>query len=1002
MNSIYKKLAIVLVTTTSITLPPAQAEIPFTQALGVYQNTKEDKKHLSPFWGFVALHGKMLETIRFFGNYSKNIMEEPDEDGVMVRHEADVPNDKIAALIKRLFNSPDGVQFVATDYEGDPVGNLSRNLPKINDIIKILVEGKDKKSKVGQITTILDNLIPGIEEIRGVLSKIEAIKADQENENFRKESEFVLAEFNSILEKYKNDYDPKKLVNIVSRNLSSASNSIDEEIQKRLTQKEMEIENKIRQLSVEEIKNLAHQEGIPFTNDMPKGVRNTFIKIIHSQAHIPLESLNTYTDQQLRDFAAEKKIDFKETWQEKLVEELTQKIVKKELADNKDNNIKGILKEISSEYNLDFDGTKKTTDNLKILKKQLETLQRERTVPNLSPISLVSIAIETFEKDNSTLANLLVDAYEAQGKLANPVELPNEYLYPENIVVTALLAFFVKVANDKTELNALPFLMDEPFKENTAFTKEQYFQNKQYVNQIIQDSQNNPEPAFLMAKGFEAFDSPLSQPVNYLGSTPYQEQVFPDCGETSLRNVLAIFLSATNGGVISEKALDSLKQKIKFPTNMPLENSPLSKMMSYFSSHRDVTSAASVKNHTDWAEVVSDLNQGQVPTTLNDVQYGRPNDKGVNTFEIKSNFDINVKGIVNMFNVIAKLIPDEVLNERWSDYRELRFQQISKKLDQFCELLSWSNLKLSWENKNTKDNTIDNEFLNIVFKNNDAPIFEWRFVPGHFQLDPVVTAKNDWRINFQSAPENTFSNEWMASLFLKADEDKWLQNGSYGRIFPLSLIYTNNLLSTDGALKILSFVLYENMENKFFTQIQPLILRWIERTIPLNDRYSLQKISLLLYSCNNMTTIQNTLTRREFNPIKDEVNRLMLLEKTNPNEIINSAAWILNTVLYLVSKRPGQWTSLQLYGNDTITDAGLANLTNLMNVDLSDNDKITDNWVRNLKNLTSLNLSDNHTITDNGILSLPNLRSLDLRRNKTITNEAILKLRERGVKIIRF
>jgi len=139
MNTIYKKLSIIFITTTAISLPPAQAEIPFTQALGVYQSTKNDKKHLSPFWGFVALHGKMLENIRFFGNYSKNVMEEPDEDGNMVRHEADVPNDKIAALIKRLFNSPDGVQFVATDYEADPVGNLSRNLPAINNIIEVLV-----------------------------------------------------------------------------------------------------------------------------------------------------------------------------------------------------------------------------------------------------------------------------------------------------------------------------------------------------------------------------------------------------------------------------------------------------------------------------------------------------------------------------------------------------------------------------------------------------------------------------------------------------------------------------------------------------------------------------------------------------------------------------------------------------------------------------------------------------------------------------------------------
>src|ERR1700739_2675078 len=143
----------------------------------------------------------------------------------------------------------------------------------------------------------------------------------------------------------------------------------------------MEIENEVRQLSVEEIKNLAHQEGIPFKNEIPRGVRNAFIKTIHGQTQIPMESLSIYTDQQLRDLSAEKKVDFKETWQEKQVEDLTQKLIKKELADKKDNNIKGILKEMYADSNLSFDNSKKTSDSIKNLKKQLETQQRERTVP---------------------------------------------------------------------------------------------------------------------------------------------------------------------------------------------------------------------------------------------------------------------------------------------------------------------------------------------------------------------------------------------------------------------------------------------------------------------------------------------------------------------------------------------------------------------------------------------------------------------------------------------
>lgn len=113
-----------------------KAEIPFNQAVDMYRGTKDEYKKYSPFWSMVAVHGKMLPIIRFFGNYSTNVIKERDDLGIESTTIADQARDPIANLLKRLFNSPDGLQFVATTYIGDPVGNLNglRNLSRFTHL----------------------------------------------------------------------------------------------------------------------------------------------------------------------------------------------------------------------------------------------------------------------------------------------------------------------------------------------------------------------------------------------------------------------------------------------------------------------------------------------------------------------------------------------------------------------------------------------------------------------------------------------------------------------------------------------------------------------------------------------------------------------------------------------------------------------------------------------------------------------------------------------------
>lgn len=144
---------------------PTKAEIPFTHAKGVYEGTKDEYKHISPFWGMVALHGKMLKQIRFFGPYKKatKTIQDPDRPDLPARtitqDEAIDSNDQIAKLILALFPSPDGEQFVPNTRRDDAVGDLSRDLSKINGIIEILLSEKMKRAE--KIKTITDHLRSG-------------------------------------------------------------------------------------------------------------------------------------------------------------------------------------------------------------------------------------------------------------------------------------------------------------------------------------------------------------------------------------------------------------------------------------------------------------------------------------------------------------------------------------------------------------------------------------------------------------------------------------------------------------------------------------------------------------------------------------------------------------------------------------------------------------------------------------------------------------------------
>lgn len=1012
-----KSLMIALSLLSILTITPSKALIPFTQAKGMLTNTKDEYKAYSPFWAMVAVHGKMLETIRFYGNYKTLTIKERDEDGVERNHEVDQGQDPIAALIKRLFNSPDGVQFVVTSYEADPVGNLSRHLETVDPIIQILLSSSKLPEKVKHIKEILDKIVD----------------ITIENVNPKDYSETV----RNLVERYlsaKNPADPQE-----------------ESIQNYITQWKHSVlaneEQQFLQLDDTELSQRATEEGIPIPSVMPKSARNVLIKIILDKIGGDKAAYVALSDNNLRQLAQENSIDFNfkdADWRQEWRSTLLKKLMSNNTRDNTNLMTMEALKSFASENKLSYDETKSPADLISLFAAELRQRGAEFLVSSLDTKSFKKALQAQMEEDNEAFAKLLVKAFDEQAKRANPQDQAN-YLYPENVVITALLSFFVKVANDQNDLKLLPTLMKEDWQPQPEFSSDDYFKLKeQYIsdkvnpklNQYILNNVNpklleDPELAFLMEKGYEAYEMTFVQPINYT-NVFYEGKVFPDCGETSLLNVLGIFLSANNGGTITPETLNIFNRQITDSSTQELSiNHPFTKMLSFFNKNSKLSEWSKLDVHNQWANIVSNLNDPEKPFTIDSIQYGRgTNGADQPIYEIKSFVHPEVRGIVNMFNVIAHLIPDKILNEPWDSDRTKRIHQVTQKLDRLCEILSRERLSLSWHNDFTKNKNIEDEFPFIVFKNYNEPVFRWRFLQGHFQLDPLSKSTNDWRVPYHDTHEHYFQNDWMASLFLKLLEEDWIYNKNYGSKFPLAFIFNQGIRGLDGTMMRLNFVFYRVIQNKKLLALTSLSPRWIEKSILLNDVHALNRISWLIYAVKdqNIPAIQSILSNPRFAPIQqtirefenipmdDDFNLLQqmvnpLVRYNNPNQLLrlmsekklksfttlnlNSNNMIHDDILEkLIGLK-----KLYLGNNKTITDRGIKNLSNLTTLSLNNNDKITDDGIKNLTNLTTLFLIKNKKITDKGINNLPNLTTLSLKSNRKITDKAIDALRKRNLNI---
>lgn len=132
------------------------------------------------------------------------------------------------------------------------------------------------------------------------------------------------------------------------------------------------------------------------------------------------------------------------------------------------------------------------------------------------------------------------------------------------------------------------------------------------------------------------------------------------------------------------------------------------------------------------------------------------------------------------------------------------------------------------------------------------------------------------------------------------------------------LILNANLRDLDGSLKALSFILYRGQEQKALLAFYPLIPRWIQKSISLTDRHSLEGISVLLFGAQDQQFVKNILKREEFSSIRETIEEIRNSTKFTPLQIAANKG--LEIALVMIAKNFSDYTNLDLKNNNMITD----------------------------------------------------------------------------------
>ena len=686
----------------------AYAEIPLGQLKGLDSKMKFGAERFSPVYGFLALKTGTLERIRFFGNYGKiyddqkqfllpNFSEhlEWQHPAFEIKKTETLSEEDAAEETARNF----GRQF---EHPLDSISSLIQWLFPSPDGVNFIPNTRDK-DPVGDISKgvkqilELKDLIKRLDEEKITLSR-EKDEIQQRKEEFREKDEIL---------KEKTKQTPKAINSMaILKNVSKGKeprtieeiNKITEKVKQSLKERNIDAE-------IEALKELSEKYPGQF-------------KEIDDQ----IKALNASKSQE------------KDTEKDALT---------KEIASLRSNI--NILESKSSEKERSIKNLEKSINNIKLLSYILKTIYE-----NIGK----QITLDVFEElavsypQQKEFIEILYHALVQDGTFGRN----HDPLYPKHITIHALLGYLWSVLDNQTQF--IEILKEaellEPAASNDLTEYEDPQKTYQGIKRKIKTRQQvSFEEAAFAGYGYEIYESPYPPKIYYGDALApktesIREHVYPDCGETAIRNLFNVFISSA-GGNFHPEYLD------KFGTS-----EKIAAIKKFYTDFPTISSHQGQNARNAWSNIVTYLNGPQNPnkSSNTDVQYSKNPKIQIRVSDINS----GEWGIGNILNVIAKLTADSTLSQTWivspnsTDFKIRKqefYDQISQKLDHLCTMFSrGEEFKLDWsidEGKKLSSPIGNFKFTIKTPENTEPDVFEFIVEQGHFDFEPQYAPENDWR-----------------------------------------------------------------------------------------------------------------------------------------------------------------------------------------------------------------------------------------------------------------
>jgi hypothetical protein len=446
------------------------------------------------------------------------------------------------------------------------------------------------------------------------------------------------------------------------------------------------------------------------------------------------------------------------------------------------------------------------------------------------------------ERDFQELAKILVSALRESRRAVYPEIDP---AYPKYLPEHALMAFFLKKANDKKDLirlfNGMPRLIQDPAfladpERQARFVAQKWSHSDYHPEKLLHEPEAAVEaftrdPEFLVFSMMEERLNRQLPPRVNLGMSHHSSlegTAYPDCGETSLRNFFNYVLYDP-----VQRRFDPLFFK-KFESADPAVRF-LPQLIRFYEENSNPASSSHQSVRDEWSQSVASAQPG--------VKYTKP---------LKGPFQCEMdEGVDNMLAVLDRLLhhrapgdpgPLEKLTTR------------AEKLDQLCRSLSREGKMIQWgqygaASESTSRSEVNSKNLNqkILFRINGKPSFVWIFSAGHFQMEPVSEVSGAWRdqvaLELMERPEvaPVIPPFWFVTQKnLDRLSSRWISNA---QIFG-SIVYSIPLQSTIG--KVAGFRQIVTAGKHRARAMKPLAERLKARVERLNDIHFLGKIHAAL------------------------------------------------------------------------------------------------------------------------------------------------------------